>query len=215
VEERTLTVKGTGQASLPPDTIQLDFDLESKAENYDETINLAGTRLEQLRSCLANVGFSKSDLVTTNFSVNTDYESVKNEEGEYIRVFKGYSVRNNLKLSFPIDTHRLAMILEQLSACEANPELSIHFLLTDDTKLKELLLQDAVADATQKANILALAAGVRLDDILAITYDWSNIVYRNREMMLEESVAYSAAAIDIQPDNVSASDTVTIVWEIK
>ena len=169
MEQRTLTVKGTGQASLPPDTIQLDFDLESKAENYDETINLAGTRLEQLRSCLANVGFSKSDLVTTNFSVNTDYESVKNEEGEYIRVFKGYSVRNNLKLSFPIDTHRLAMILEQLSACEANPELSIHFLLTDDTKLKELLLQDAVADATQKANILALAAGVRLDDILAIT----------------------------------------------
>lgn len=110
MEQRTLTVKGTGQASLPPDTIQLDFDLESKAENYDETINLAGTRLEQLRSCLANVGFSKSDLVTTNFSVNTDYESVKNEEGEYIRVFKGYSVRNNLKLSFPIDTHRLAMI---------------------------------------------------------------------------------------------------------
>ncbi|MTL67073.1 SIMPL domain-containing protein, partial [Turicibacter sanguinis] len=44
MEQRTLTVKGTGQASLPPDTIQLDFDLESKAENYDETINLARTR---------------------------------------------------------------------------------------------------------------------------------------------------------------------------
>lgn len=215
MEQRTLTVKGTGQASLPPDTIELDFYLESRAENYEETIELAGTRLEQLRSCLARVGFSKSDLVTTNFSINTDYESVKNEEGDYIRVFKGYSVRNYLKLSFPIDTDRLATILEQLSTCEANPEVSIHFLLKDDAKLKELLLQDAVADATQKANVLATATDVRLDDILAINYDWTDIVYKNRDFMLEESVAYSAAAIDIQPDNVSASDTVTIVWEIK
>lgn len=215
MNQRTLTVKGTGQASLPPDTIQLDFYLESRAETYEETIELAGTRLEQLRSCLESVGFEKSDLVTTNFSIDTDYESIKNEAGDYIRVFKGYIVRHYLKLSFPIDTNRLARILEQLSTCEANPEVSIHFLLKDDTKLKELLLEDAVKDATQKANILAHAAGVRLDDILSISYDWTDIQYKNRDLMLTEAVAYSAAAIDIEPDMISASDTVTMIWEIK
>lgn len=215
MEQRTLTVKGTGQASLPPDTIQLDVYLESRADQYDETIELAGTRLEELRTCLAVVGFSKSDLVTTNFSIDTDYESIKNENGDYIRVFKGYVVRNYLKLSFPLDTDRLAQILEHLSSCEANPEVSIHFLLKDDAKLKELLLQDAVADATNKANILAQAAGVRLDDVLSITYDWMDVQYKNRDLMLTEAVAYSASAINIEPDVVSASDSVTMIWEIK
>lgn len=214
MDQRTMTVKGTGQATLPPDTIELDFNLESRAETYEETIGLAGARLEQLRACLGHVGFDKSDLVTTNFSIDTDYESIKNETGDYIRVFKGYIVRNYLKLSFPIDTTRLALILEQLSTCEANPEVTIHFLLKNDTQLKEILLENAVADATQKANILAKASGVRLDDILAISYDWTDIQYKNRDFMLNEMVAYSAAAIDIQPDQVSASDSVTIVWRI-
>lgn len=212
--KRLMTVKGVGKASLPPDTIQINLYLESRAETYDKTLELASTQLEQLRMCLAKEGFTKSDLVTTQFSVDTDYESVKNEEGDYIRVFKGYIVRNYLKITFPLNNARLGRIIETLSHCDAHPEFSIHYLLKDEQELKSLLLKDAVQNATQNAQTLALAGGITLGEIISIQYDWTDIQYITREFNLTEAVSYSAAQIDLQPDEISASDSVTITWEI-
>ena len=213
--KRFMTVKGVGKASLAPDTIQIDFTLEARAESYDQTINYATQQLEELRNCLSQLGFMKSDLVTTQFLVDTDYESVKNEEGEYIRVFKGYIVRNNLKLSFPLDNKRLGCLLEQLSQCEAHPEFTIRYLLKNDQELKALIIQNAVQHAINNAQILAASSEVLLGEIISIEYDWSTIAYQTREFNLTEASSYSVAQIDLQPDLITASDSVTITWKLK
>lgn len=213
--KRLVTVRGTGEASLAPDTIQINLTLEARAEVYEEAIQLAATQLEELRLCLAKEGFTKSDLITTQFSVNTDYENVKNEAGEFIRVFKGYIVRNQLTLAFPINNERLGRVLRTLSQCESHPEFSIQYLLKDDQELQALVLKDAVNNAKQNAQTLARASGITLGEIVSIQYDWSNIQFKNREFVLTEAVNYSVAQIDLQPDNITASANVTIVWEIK
>ncbi len=210
-----MTVKGVGEASLAPDTIQIDFNLEVHAESYDQTINYAAQQLQELRNCLSPLGFTKEDLVTTQFLVDTDYESVKNEEGEYIRVFKGYTVRNNLKLSFPFDNKRLGCLLDQISQCEAHPEFSIRYRLKNDQELKALIIQKAVQNAIQNAQLLATASDVLLGEIISIEYDWSTITYQTREFNLTEASSYSVAQIDLQPDLITASDSVTITWKLK
>ena len=92
MKQRPITVKGTGQASLPPDYIEIPLYLESRDEQYDQAIELASQKLEELQHCLEEIGFKKEDLKTSSFTVDTDYEQVTDEEGNYVRVFRGYIV---------------------------------------------------------------------------------------------------------------------------
>lgn len=70
-------------------------------------------------------------------------------------------------------------------------------------------------DAKEKAQILAAAGGVMLGKILAIDYDWGEIEVRSRVYAASSKMAYdSALTIDLEPEDISNSDTVTVVWEI-
>lgn len=214
MQQRTITVKGTGQASLPPDYIEIPLYLESRDEQYDQAIELASQKLEELQHCLEEIGFKKEDLKTSSFTVDTDYEQVKDEEGNYVRVFRGYIVRHRLTFGFDFNHEKLGDVIQVISNCPAHPEFSIQYQLKHESALKSLILQDAVKQATEQANVLAQAAGVTLGPIQVIDYDWSTISYQPRELLLSESANYSMAMMDLQPQDISATDYVTIVWEL-
>lgn len=69
--------------------------------------------------------------------------------------------------------------------------------------------------------VLTKAAGVNLKDILTIDYSWGEIqfeyspmhdgVFRNALMSSDGE----ELGIDIEPDDIEVSDTVTVVWEIE
>ena len=47
-----------------------------------------------------------------------------------------------------------------------------------------------------------------------INYDTMDISYQPREVMYNEINDYSVALMDLQPEDISATDTVTMVWEL-
>lgn len=214
MKKRTMTVKGLGQAALPPDYIEIPLYLETRDESYTGSIELANIKFEQLQSCLNQVGFKNVDLKTISFNVDTDYEQVKNEAGEYVRVFRGYVIRHRLKVGFDFSQQKLGEVIVVLSECTAHPEFSIQYQLKSEEQLKALILQDAVEQATAQAEVLAKAAGVKLGAIQAINYDWGSALYQPRDLMLNQNVDYSVAMIDLQPEDITASDYVTLIWEL-
>ncbi len=216
MNKRTITVKGRGSASAPPDWIKITMSLEAKNMDYEKTVNLAAKQLDQLRKSLEEHGFSKKDIKTTDFNVDTSYESVKDITGNYNRVFRGYLCSQNLYIGFEVDSRRLGNILRSLSRCESKPEFSIKYQLKDEKNLKEKLLKNAIADAIGKAKVIALAANVDLGEIMHIDYDWTEIRFVREDFQLSDaSYNYSAASIDIEPEDIEASDNVSIIWEIE
>ncbi len=102
-----------------------------------------------------------------------------------------------------------------LSVCEADPEFSVYFFLKDRRAVEQALLESAVRDAKEKSQVLAKASGVMLGKILAIDYDWGEIEVRSRVYSASSKMAYdSAPMIDLEPEDISNSDTVTVIWEI-
>ena len=84
---------------------------------------------------------------------------------------------------------------------------------------KNQLLGKAVADAQAKAQVLTQAAGVTLKDIQSIDYSWDRIDFEiqpmNRMLMAKECADEAAGfEINIDPDDIDVSDTVTVLWEI-
>ena len=137
---RTITIKGVGKLSLKPDQVVVSLTLNATDKNYDKTMDTAAKHLEQLRGALVGIGFTKDDLKTTNFNVNTEYESERDKNGNYKRIFIGYSVTHQLKLEFDFDSQRLSQTLGAIAGCIAEPELNVQFTVKDKKSVDVALL---------------------------------------------------------------------------
>ena len=94
--ERTIKVTGRGQVRLKPDLIRLQIGLKGVKKTYAETLALSGQTHADLKAALAAAGFSPEALKTTGFEINTKYENVRGENGEWRQVFAGYEFAHSL-----------------------------------------------------------------------------------------------------------------------
>lgn len=218
---RTITVKGVGKILTKPDFVVLSMKLKAKDEEYDKAMDKAAEQLIQLNDSLVSIGLEKDAVKTTNFHVDTDYDSYKDKQGNYQKVFNGFVCSHQLKLSFDFDMKKLSRELATIAKCLAHPELSISFTVKDATAVKENLLREAASNAKRKAELLCEASGVKLGQLLSIDYNWSELnIYSNTRYSLAEEYLYDAApvmenSIEIEPDDIHVSDTATFVWEIE
>lgn len=217
---KTITIKGMGNATIKPDLIVVTMRLESEDKEYDKALNFAANKIEELNKSLEEIGFKKDSIKTTNFNVHTNYENIRDNNGVYKNVFKGYASIHNLKIEFDLDMKRLSTVLAVISNCLAKPEFSIAFTVKDQELVKKELLKSIANNAKEKALILCEASNVKLGELLSISYNFdeinllSNTNYNveSRYMMKAEA---RCASIDIEPEDIKVNDSATFVWEIK
>ena len=220
---RTIRVTGKGQIKVKPDTTRITMTLEGTYPDYGEALRHSSLDTEQLKDVLSAFGFERSDLKTLKFDVETEYESYK-DKGIYKQRFVGYKFRHMMKVEFPSDNNRLGKVLYALANCPVKPEFRLSYTVSDPEAAKNELLGKAVTDAKAKASVLTQAAGVTLKDIQSIDYSWGEIDFEyrpmNRMLMADECPAAPMVAegasydMDIEPDDIEVSDTVTALWEI-
>ena len=218
---RTIRVTGKGQIKVKPDTMRITMTLTGVFKEYGETLRHSSEDTEALKDVLSAFGFERSDLKTLSFHVDTEYESYRDKNNDYKQRFVGYRFNHILKVEFESDNDRLGKILYALANCKVRPEFRISYTVKDPEAAKNLLLGKAVTDAEEKAVVLTQAGGVTLKDIQSIDYSWGEIDFEYRPMrgaVLTECCAAPMAAknydLDIEPDDIEVSDTVTVVWEI-
>lgn len=215
---KTITVRGSGRASAKPDCVVLTLSLESRHPDYGQTMQGAADKIAELNKSLALVGFSKESLKTVDFDVRTEYVSKKDKDGTYRRIFKGYLVSHRLKVTFDFDTVTLTRVLGAVATCVADPELSVAFTVKDPTQISEELLVSAAENARTKAEVLCRASGVKLGELVNISYSWGELdVYSHTRYELDDKckcLPDGAPDIEIDPDDIRVSDTVNFVWQI-
>ena len=218
---RTIRVTGKGLIKVHPDMTRITMTLEGVYPEYADTLRHSSEDTEWLKDVLEPFGFARSDLKTLNFSVDTEFESYK-DKGVYKQRLVGYKFRHMLKVEFESDNERLGKVLFALASSPVTPEFRISYTVKDPEAVKNTLLGKAVTDAKEKASVLTAAAGAVLKEIQAIDYSWGEIDFEvhpiNRDLMLDVCMPVSAGAgsynMDIEPDDIEVSDTVTVVWEI-
>lgn len=217
---RSITIKGIGKLSLKPDQAVVSLMLKTVRVDYDKAMDKAAKHLEQLRSAIAEIDFTKDDLKTTSFDVGTEYENERDEKGNYKQIFVGYRVTHGLKLELDFDSQRLSKVLGAIAVCIAEPELNVQFTVKDKEAADAALLESACVNAKAKAEILTKASGVTLGELVSIDYNWGELhLYSpTRYEMDPPCMARASAAptaMDIEPDDIDVSDSVTFVWEIR
>ena len=208
---RSMNVSGSGQVYLAPDIAYINIGVHTEkpaaadavAENKDQTQKVIDT--------LKSAGVDPKDISTTNFSIwsNTQYSPDGQPNGTT------YVVDNTVSVTVR-KLGDLGDLLDSAVASGANNVNSIQFDVADKTEaLKEARAQ-AVKDAETQAQELATAAGVKLGDIQNISFnDTLPVPYANTFGKGGGGAVAEAAAVPIQPGQLTLSVTVNMTYEIK
>ncbi len=216
---RTIRVTGKGSLSVKPDTICLAIEADGVYSDYAKTIKKSASQTKLLRKALEKSGLSGTDLKTTHFSIQSEYERYLDENDNYKSRFIGYEFEHQSEIKFPNDNQQLGRMLYELSRCPVEVEFTIHYTVSNPEDVKNELLKKAVEDSRAKAKILAESAGVVLGEIERIDYSWGELqVVSHPLKFMEESCPPATGGsydIDIEADDIDVGDTVTIEWELK
>lgn len=220
--ERIIKVTGKGNLKVRPDVTRITITLDGQNKEYGKILEQSSKDTEELKDILEKQGFERNDVKTLLFNVDTRYESYQTKDRSWKERFVGFEYTHKVKIEFDSDNTRLGRILYALAtAKEIHPDFRLSYTVKDKEGAKNELLGKAVSDAKAKAVVLTKAAGVNLKDILTIDYSWGEIqfeyspmhdgVFRNALMSSDGE----ELGIDIEPDDIEVSDTVTVVWEIE
>lgn len=222
--ERTIRVTGKGKISVKPDTIRLIMTVEGTNKVYDKAVKESAEKTEKIKDMFENLGFERDKVKTLYFNVEAEFENFQISR-TWKKRFKDYRYTHRTKIEFPVDNEMLGKVLYALSRSLIHPEFDIDYTVADPEKPKNQLLEKAIKDSMEKAQVLAKASGVKLGNILNIDYSWGEVDFVSRPMrtsMYASGVALPCGAvstesydIDIDPDDIDVSDTVTIVWSIE
>lgn len=155
---------GTGKAAAIPNTAQLSLGVSKTAKTITDAQNQANGVINRLTADLKTLGILETDIKTTNYSVYPNYDYTAGRQ-----TANGYTVSQNLEVKVKqIDKANSA--IDVATSDGANMVGGISFILDDQTKkvLEEKARKEAVANAKEKAQNLANAAGIKLGRIVDV-----------------------------------------------
>lgn len=218
-EQRTISVTGKGEVKLQPDVTQLTVEVRSQHPNYQQAYAVAEHNLAQLSEIVDACGLDRSLPKTTYFNIvqrnQPKYDEHRNYLGEE-RV--GYELQQNIRLDLGMDKALLTKLVRAIGKQMIDVEIQIAYTTRDPKPAQLQMLEKAVADARAKAEIMVQTAGCKLDKVASIRHSEQSArpYVQTRKLAAGADMLFCTnESLDINPDDITTSETVTIVWNIK
>ncbi len=94
-------------------------------------------------------------------------------------------------------------------------EIEIGYTVRDPRPSQLKMLERAVKDAKEKAEIMAKVCGCSLGAVRKINYSWEEVHIYSQARTLhdaDEACCCKPESLDITPDDLAVSDDVTVEW---
>lgn len=209
---RTLNVNGTGQIFLSPDIAYIYIGVHTEEATAAESVAANNDETQRVIEALKKAGVDAKDIRTTNFSIwpNQQYSPDGQPTGTR------YAVDNSVFVTVR-KLDNLGDLLDAAVAAGANSINSIQFDVADKTEALKQAREAAVKDAKAQAQELADVAGMSLGDVQSISF------YDSAPVPFTESygkgggggAVAEAAAVPIQPGQLTLTATVSMSYQIK
>ena len=217
--EGDIIVEGKSSVKLIPEQLYFNINMSVKDSNYTICTNLAIDKIEKIKNQFVQNGIDKNLIKTQNYSIREirkhDYKTQKS-------VFEGYQASIPITITTLRDNPKNDVIFEIIKN-NFSADFSLNFALTPEQieKVKEKLIDLAVKDAKQKAEIIAKSAEVKLGKISSIQYGEPRTVRpynTSADLMRAGSLPAMEARAKISevinPDEVEMRTDIVISWEL-
>lgn len=208
-EQRTLSVSGNGEVDVKPDvaTVRLSVFVQAKTAEEAQTQN--SEKMTAVLDVIKSMGVQEKDIQTQDISVYPVQDYEKNPPA-----ITGYAATNTITVEI-YDMDKTGELITAATQAGVNEVLSVDFKLQDESKFYQQALQSAVADAQEKAQAMADAAGVELDGPLDMQESGS--VSAPQYMMEAPAADKAEESVNtpVQSGEITVAAQVSIVYKLK
>ena len=210
--DRTVTVTGSGETLVTADTAVVSLGVNVRMPDALQAQSGANEAVARIRAALTGAGFSEEDISTGYINLYAIYNY-----SEDVEVIAAYNASSTLAVKVT-DMARVGEVIDLAFGAGANTLDGVSFSVSDDAAARAESLKAAIADAKEKAAVLAEAAGLGELEIESIqegsvySYD-SGVNNFSRKTFGEEAAMDSPTVIRAAKISVSAS--VTVVFTVK
>ena len=162
----SITVVGSGSVSGAPDTAEVTAGVVTQAATASQAMSQNSATMEKVLKALTALGIADRDIHTTNVSIVPQRASTQPSRPAPSPVI-GYEVTNQVRVRVR-NLSSLGRLLDTLVGQGANALGGIGFSIADPAPLLEQARSKAIADARQKAQVYATAAGVKVGRVIFI-----------------------------------------------
>ena len=213
--QKTIRVMGIGNVKVAPDTTKLSFSVDSLHKDYETAYAEAAVGNKELRKALEKLQLPKDSLKTSNFSITKETEWKRKEE-KWVLV--GFKLQQTLAIELPLDSVITSKVMSALGAAWPELEVKISFIKKDSHDVKLQILESAIKDAREKAEVIARTLGHKLGGIVNVDYSKHRLEIDVRDDGADFvgcAEPGSADPIDYTPEDIEAGDTVETVWYLE
>ena len=216
-DKRTVTVSGTGVATIAPDIARFSVGVQEQGTNLTEVQGTVAQKTDTIITALVKSGLDRSkDLQTSGYTVQPIYDYPKDKAP----VVSGYRVANTINATvrgLDKDPNKVGPIIDAAVQAGANNIGSILFTLSDPEQAGKVARDDAMKNAQAKADALAQAGGAKLGMVITVS-DQSATPPTPREVPVAAAAPASGAAApptQIQPGETSVTVTVNVTYSLQ
>lgn len=208
----TLAVSARAELRVEPDLARFGAGVETRAETVEEARDANARAMEQVREALLAAGAEERNVRTSSFTVQPDW---RYDPSDGSRTLIGYIASHTLQVTVT-DLARLGSLLDAALQAGATSVNGPTFGLSNQEELEGKVLAEAIRRARQKADVMAVAAGVFLKRVTHISEHVNAPFggFAEEAMVMRMAVADSAASTSISPGEISITATVNITYEI-
>lgn len=190
-EEHTIRVNGKGEYNAKPDFATIRLGVTASGVTAEEASQLCSERLSAIREAAIPLGVYVKDITTTGIEMETR----TNELEEIV----GYVAKDNVTLIVR-RVENVQSILPKLTDAGATQINAVTYSITEASAAYKEALNAAMADAAEKAGVIAAAGNVSIKRVIGVTeqpYDESKIV-----------------GVDFESSSIAVSAAVEVIYQI-
>lgn len=220
-----ISVSGYGESFAIPDIATFDFSVVSEKPTVAAAQADATAKINTITKALKVAGVEEKDIKTSNYSVYPQYDYISNVciSGQPCRPgeqkLRGYEVRQTTTVKVR-DTAKAGDLLTDVGDKGATEVSGLNFTFDDPDAVQKEARDEAIADATEKAEELADALGVRLVRVVSFNENgdggYPPMPYYSKAMALEaanDSGERGGPEISVGENKVTSN--VSITYEIR
>jgi uncharacterized protein YggE len=219
----TITVTGTGKATVTPDIATFNFTVTQTASTVQAAQTAASTQLNSVVSALTTAGVASSDIQTTEYDINPHYET----QGGVCTgmtgictpsksVITGYDVSQTDQVKVR-DLTQAGTLFSTVGSLGVQNVDGLQFSLNDPNAAEDQARAAAITDAQTQAQTLAKQLGVKLVAVVGYNDESSSPTPYPMMYAAEASVGGSnpTVAPSVSTGQQQVTENVSVTYAIR
>lgn len=214
----SITVTGTGKASVAPNVATISFTVQENASTVAAAQDSATKRTDNALAAIKKLGIDDKDVQTSGYNVNPQYETKPCAPGTYCpqdtTKITGYQVSQSITVKVR-DTAKAGDVLAALGSVGVQVVSGPNFMVDDPSAVQADARGKAITDARTKAEVLAKQLGVHLGKVVGFSENGGAIPYYAQTKSAGMDAAAGPVAPTLPVGTSETNVTVTVVYEIQ